>query len=273
MRVVNLKLSRPLKITLATLPFLAVVIIYSIASDLRLAENPQDKALPAFETMGERFWQYATEPERRSGELRLWVDTLASLQRLGEAMGIATLIALVFGVAIGLIPHLRALFASFIDTVSFIPAIAILPVLLIAFPEGDTAKTALIVLGTAPIMLRSVAQSVAALPREMLVKAQTLGASSWTLTTRVVLPQILPPLIVSMRFGLAPAWIFLLSAEALAAQEGLGYRIFLVRRYFSMDVILTYVAWIALIAFLLDRILRLVSKRLFRWAHLEGEAL
>ena len=50
-------------------------------------------------------------------------------------------------------------------------------------------------------------------------------------------------------------------------------RIFLVRRYLAMDVILPYVAWITLLAYFLDRILQFVSHRLFRWAHLEGESL
>ena len=90
---------------------------------------------------------------------------------------------------------------------------------------------------------------------------------------RVVLPQVWPRLLIAMRLGLAPAWIFLISAEAIASTGGLGYRIFLVRRYLAMDVILPYVAWITLLAFVLDRSLQLLSRRLFRWAHLQGESL
>ena len=70
-----------------------------------------------------------------------------------------------------------------------------------------------------------------------------------------------------------PAWIFLISAEAIASTEGLGYRIFLVRRYLAMDLILPYVAWITLLAFLIDRILLVVSRRAFPWHHLHGESL
>ena len=71
----------------------------------------------------------------------------------------------------------------------------------------------------------------------------------------------MPKLITCVRLSLVPAWIFLISAEAIAATGGLGYRIFLVRRYLAMDVILPYVAWITLIAFALDRLLYLYSKR------------
>ena len=89
----------------------------------------------------------------------------------------------------------------------------------------------------------------ASMPREQIVKAQTLGASTWQIAIRVVLPQIMPRLIDAVRLSLGPAWLFLISAEAIAADVGLGYRIFLVRRYLAMDVILPYVAWITLLAF------------------------
>ena len=63
------------------------------------------------------------------------------------------------------------------------------------------------------------------------------------------------------------------SSPILPSTGGLGYRIFLVRRYLAMDVILPYVAWITLLAYALDRCLQFLSRRLFRWAHLEGESL
>ena len=98
-------------------------------------------------------------------------------------------------------------------------------------------------------MIRDLALRVCELPREQLIKAQTLGASTWQIALRVVLPQILPRLIDSLRLQLGPAWLFLIAAEAIASDSGLGYRIFLVRRYLAMDVILPYVAWITLLAF------------------------
>jgi NitT/TauT family transport system permease protein len=88
-----------------------------------------------------------------------------------------------------------------------------------------------------------------------------------------VLPQIWPRLITAMRLGLVPAWIFLISAEAIASTGGLGYRIFLVRRYLAMDLIIPYVIWITFLAYSIDRLLYLFSRRVFRWAHLEGESL
>jgi NitT/TauT family transport system permease protein len=85
----------------------------------------------------------------------------------------------------------------------------------------------------------------------------------------VVLPQLWPRLIDSLRLSMGSAWLFLIAAEAIASTEGLGYRIFLVRRYLAMDVILPYVVWITLLAVLTDLGLRLLRARAFRWAEPE----
>jgi NitT/TauT family transport system permease protein len=121
----------------------------------------------------------------------------------------------------------------------------------------------------APCLVRDISIEVQGLPREQMVKAQTLGASSWQVAIRVVLPQIMPRLIKSVRLMLGPAFLFLISAEAIAADVGLGYRIFLVRRYLSMDVILPYVAWITLLAFAFDMLLGLFARKVFPWAYVE----
>lgn len=258
---------------LGAIPFASLTLIYAIASHYRRLENPADKLLPSFEAMGATFWRLATIPDKRTGDIILWIDTFASLQRLGIGLAISVALALIVGIAIGFIPHARAGLAPFIAVISLIPPITVLPILFIIFGLGETAKVALVTVGTAPVMIRYLAQAVIDIPREQIVKVQTLGASVWQMVTRVVLPQILPQLIASLRLTLVPAWIFLISAEAIASTTGLGYRIFLVRRYLAMDVILPYVFWITLLAFLIDRGLLLLSKRAFAWHHLEGESL
>ncbi len=273
MRVINQKVSRPVGLALAAIPFILILAVYMIASYYRLEANPADKLLPSLQSIGEAFWRMASVPNRRTGEILLLKDTIASLIRLGYGMGIAALLALFLGVTIGLIPKIRALLSSFVATFSLIVPITILPILFIVFGLGETSKVMLIVIGTAPVMIRSIAQTVADLPDELIIKAQTLGATTWRIIIRVVVPQIMPKLIQAVRLGLVPAWIFLVSAEAIASTEGLGYRIFLVRRYLAMDIILAYVAWITLIAFLIDRFLLLASRRLFPWAHLQGDDL
>jgi NitT/TauT family transport system permease protein len=128
----------------------------------------------------------------------------------------------------------------------------------------------LITIGITPAIVRDIAFRVRELPPELLVKAQTLGASSWQIVTRIVGPMILPRLITCVRLQLGPAWLFLIAAEAIAAESGLGYRIFLVRRYLAMDVILPYVLWITAIGFTLDWSLRRFLQYAFPW-YVAGE--
>ena len=129
---------------------------------------------------------------------------------------------------------------------SMIPPLAILPILFIVFGLDELSKVMLIVIGITPVLARDLEQRAREIPAELLVKAQTLGANSWTAVLRVILPQLLARLLLSLRLMLGAAWLFLISSEAISATAGLGYRIFLVRRYMSMDVILPYVAWITL---------------------------
>lgn len=269
MRIINRHPGRGLSIFLAALPFVVLIGAYLIGSHLRLSENPSDKILPSLVQMGDAIYEYAFVPEKRSGDLVLLSDTLISLWRLGTAMAISVSIALAVGLPMGLIPWIRELLSPFIAVVSLIPPITVLPILFIIVGLDEASKIALIVVGTLPIMARAVALAVEDIPREMLIKAQTLGASTWQLTLRVVLPQVLPRLIVATRFALVPAWIFLISAEAIAATGGLGYRIFLVRRFLAMDVILPYVAWITLLAWMMDLGLATLQRRAFPWFALE----
>jgi NitT/TauT family transport system permease protein len=269
-RLINREPGRGAALLLAALPFVLVLAAYLVASALRLADNPDDKLLPSFAAFGDAIRRMAFEPDRRSGDVLLWVDTLASLVRLAAGLAIATLIGLVVGVATGLIPHVRATLSAFVAVVSMIPPMALLPILFIAVGLGETSKIALIVIGIAPFLARDLALKVGELPHEQLVKAQTLGASTWQIVVRIVLPQVWPRLLDAIRLSLGPAWLFLIAAEAIAATEGLGYRIFLVRRFLAMDVILPYVAWITLLAFLMDRGLVALRRRTAPWADAGG---
>ena len=93
-------------------------------------------------------------------------------------------------------------------------AFLLLPILFIALGLGETSKIALITIGITPYLVRDLAMRVEELPREQMIKAQTLGASTWQMMVRVVLPQILPRLMDGLRLSLGPAFLFLIAAEA-----------------------------------------------------------
>jgi NitT/TauT family transport system permease protein len=270
MRLINRHPGRLPAFALGLLPFVILILIYGMASQERLAENPNDKLLPGLEQMTAAVERMAFQEDKRSGDYLMWKDTAASLERLGMGIGIAALMALIVGILNGTLPLFRANMAPLVSAASMIPPLAILPILFIVFGLGELSKVMLIVIGTAPVMMRDVAQRVRELPQEQFIKIQTLGANSWQVINRMVLPQILPRLIDTMRLSLGPAWLFLIAAEAIASTEGLGYRIFLVRRYLAMDVILPYVIWITILAIIIDQCLRLANRRLFPWYNAGG---
>ncbi|QJF51191.1 ABC transporter permease [Roseobacter ponti] len=266
MRWINRTPGRAAAFCLMLLPFAALFIAYALGSEARLADNPQDKLLPAPSKIAETAGRLITTADRRSGEILFWKDTFASLQRLGLGVAIAAVTGLITGLAIGLFPYVRAAASGFVSVLSMVPPLAVLPILFIVFGLGEVSKLALVVIGITPFLIRDLSQRVLDIPSELFVKAQTLGASSTVIALRVALPLVMPRLIQSVRLSLGPAWLFLIASEAIAADGGLGYRIFLVRRYLAMDVILTYVIWITLLAFLFDFALRRLSQRLFPWA-------
>jgi NitT/TauT family transport system permease protein len=270
MRWVNVRPNRRTAALLGALPLLVALVAYLFASAARHAANPSDKVLPTPAAMLEAMRGLLLDVDPLSGHLIFWADTAASLERLGLGLGICALSALLVGMVLGVLPAARATLGAFVTTIAVIPPIALLPILFIVFGLRETAKVALIVIGVAPFLIRDLADHVASLPQEQLIKAQTLGASSWQLAIRVALPQALPRLIAGLRLSLGPAWVYLISAEAIASDIGLGYRIFLVRRYLSMDIIIPYVAWIAFLAIAMDVALVQLSRRAFVWAHEAG---
>lgn len=272
MRWINTRPSRGMQLFLLMLPFAILIALYIAGSAARLAENPDDKLLPGLSSFVEAINRMAFVPDQRTGEHLMWVDTKASLGRLVAGLGISTALALVIGMMIGMLPYLRALLAPFVAVFSMVPPLALLPILFIVMGLGEASKIALIVLGVAPAMIRDLAGKALELPREQIVKAETLGANSWQMALRVVLPQILPRLITCVKLQLGPAWLFLIAAEAISSEAGLGYRIFLVRRYLAMDVIFPYVVWITLLAVIANVLLDRLRVVLFPWSDLEKPA-
>jgi NitT/TauT family transport system permease protein len=250
---------------LALVPFVLAIAAYLVASHLRLVENPQDKVLPSLAQMADAVQRMALAPDPQSGEYVLWMDTGASLRRIAIGVGCAALLALLAGLNMGLRPVVKDLFGNFLTFLSMVPPLAVLPILFISLGVDELAKVALIFLGVFPVMARDILLTVERIPREQITKAITLGASRWAIIYRIVMPQILPRLIDNVRLALGGAWLFLIAAEAIAATEGLGYRIFLVRRYLAMDVILPYVGWIVALGFTFDWLLRRFVERRYAW--------
>jgi NitT/TauT family transport system permease protein len=261
-----------MKWLLALLPFALLLGVYLTASEIRHRENPSDKLLPSISQMGKAVQRMAFSEDRRSGKYLMLADTLASMKRLMIGLSLAAVSGLLLGLNMGLFPGMDRGFNPFVTFFSMIPPLAILPILFISFGVDELAKVMLIFIGTFPLISRDIRLAVRQIPREQITKALTLGASQLEIAYRILLPQVMPRLLIAVRLSLGAAWLFLIASEAIAADEGLGYRVFLVRRYLAMDVILPYVLWITFLGFLFDWLLRQAERRFFPWHGGSAEA-
>ena len=260
--------ARPLgmvKVAVGLIPVLILVSLYFTVSHVRLATNPSDKLTPSFSQMVDAVKRATIIPDPRTGHYTLLDDTLASLRRIGIGIGLAAVFGLLLGVNMGLFPGFRAIMEPVIKFFSIVPPLSILPVLFILFGVGEFGKIALIFIGSSFLITRDIYRATKEIPEEQVVKALTLGATQWQVVYLVILPQILPKLLSTLRICLGGSWLFLIAAEAIASTNGLGYRIFLVRRYLSMDMIIPYVLWITFLGFVMDTVLRKSIERFFPW--------
>ncbi|MBI3273592.1 MAG: ABC transporter permease subunit, partial [Candidatus Colwellbacteria bacterium] len=133
-----------------------------------------------------------------------------------------------------------------------IPALVLLPIIFILFGLDELSKIALIVIGVMPAIALDTYLRVKEIPREQIIKGFTLGATDFEIVYRIIFPQIFPKVLNTIRLNFLPMALLLIAGESLAATEGLGYRIFVLRRYIAMDTIIPYAIVMSVILFLAD---------------------
>jgi NitT/TauT family transport system permease protein len=206
----------------------------------------------------------ATRKYLKQGESLLWQDTKASGKRILIAM-VFIFAGIYAGLFMGAFPYAEKVFYRFVLFFDKIPALAVLPILFIVFGLGETAKIALIVIGVAPTIILDTYLKVKEVHDEQLVKGMTMGASQPEIVFRIIFPQIIPKVLDTVRLNFKAVILFLIAGEALAAEAGIGYRIFVVRRYMDMATIFPYVVWISMLAFMVDIAFRAWIKKQYQW--------
>jgi NitT/TauT family transport system permease protein len=194
----------------------------------------------------------------------LWTDTVATGRRFLTAL-LLLIPAVFLGLHMGLFPFVGVFFLRFILFFDKIVALSLLPVLFIAFGIDELSKVMLIVIGVAPTIILDTVNLTRGVPNEQVVKAFTLGAHDFDVAYRVVLRQVLPRVLNSIRLNLKAVMLFLFAGEMIASTDGLAYRIALLRRQMGMDVIIPYVLWVALLLFLIDQAMRYTNRALHPW--------
>jgi NitT/TauT family transport system permease protein len=193
-------------------------------------------------------------------------DAGISLFRVTAGFLLSAVMALPLGLFIGAYKPVRAFFEPLLEFARYLPAVAFVPVVLLWVGIGEASKIAVIWIGTFFQMVIMLSEDVARVPLPQIEAARTMGATDREVVLLVLLRSALPSMFDTLRITLGWAWTYLVVAELVAANSGLGYAILKAQRFLQTDRIFVGIIVIGLIGLGFDQILRWIHRRLFPWA-------
>ena len=199
-------------------------------------------------------------------ENNLLLDVLVSSGRVMAGFVIAGIIGVPIGMAMGTFYSMDSLFTPIVGTVRYMPVTAFVPLIVIWVGLGEPSKVLIIMLGVVLYNAIMVADAVKFIPNEMINVAYTMGATRWDVVFKVIIPATFPSVLDTLRVNISGAWNFLVIAELVAAQSGLGFKIIQAQRFLQTDKVLFCIALIGAIGLAIDYGLKWISHRLTPWA-------
>jgi NitT/TauT family transport system permease protein len=242
---------------------LVIGILYSILSYRQKLFNPNDTTVPNLQQFvdGVKFVVTPTP----SGEILLWHDLKATYFRHFLGITVGVLLSLATGLLMGCYPIIEAAFRLPLAFLAKIPPTAMIAVYFILFGTDLEMFVAMIGFGIFPTLAQSVYLSVKEVPDDAIYKAYTLGASNAELIWNVIFPQILPKFIEAVRLATGPAMVFLIAAEWMVSDVGVGYRLRIQSRLLNMNIVYVYLIALCLTTYLIDWSLKLLKNKLCPW--------
>jgi NitT/TauT family transport system permease protein len=199
-------------------------------------------------------------------EENLGWDILVSCGRVAAAFALAGLIGVPMGIAMGTFHSMEHLFAPIAGLVRYMPVTAFIPLIVIWLGLGEVSKIAIITLSIVFYNAIMVADAVKFIPNDLINVAYTLGGNRWDVLKRVILPATFPSVLDTLRVNMSTAWNFLVIAELVAAQDGLGITITQAQRFLHTNKVLFCILVIGLIGVVTDMVLKTLFARLTPWA-------
>jgi NitT/TauT family transport system permease protein len=199
----------------------------------------------------------------------LWTAILVSTRRIALAFLLASALALPLGIMMGAFAPVHHLFESIMAPLRYMPISAFIPLLILWFGIYEKQKIAFLFLGVFVYLLPVVVSAIRAVPEELVQTALTLGASKMQVIRTVLLPAALPEIFDSFRVMNAISWTYVILAEAVNPEHGLGYMVELARTHQKASWSFAGLIVIGGIGLLTDFIIRSMSMILFRWREAE----
>lgn len=200
----------------------------------------------------------------REGSLQ--IHTRASLTVILTGWALAVLIAVPLGILMGTLKLVEALVEPIINFVRYLPVSALIPLLILYIGIGTAEKVAVVFIGTFFQLVLLVSDVSANVSKDLLDSAYTLGAKRRAVFGRVLLPATLPGVMDNLRITMGWAWTYLVVAELVASDRGLGYMILDSMRGLFTDRIFVGLFTIGLLGLMFDQIFKWLHRTLLPWS-------
>lgn len=196
----------------------------------------------------------------------LWVNFAASLGRTFTGFVLSAVLAIPIGLWMGLNPYVRAVLDPLFNLMRPVPAIALIPLMVLWFGIGETSKIFVIFLASFLYVVLNTSAGVATVPEGLIRAAINLGANRMQLFRHVIFPAALPSIMTGLKTGLAVSWAVVVAAELIAAQRGLGYMIEDAATFYRIKDVYVGVILIGAIGLLMSASLDFIERRAVHWA-------
>jgi sulfonate transport system permease protein len=205
----------------------------------------------------------AVERLLKDGTLAKNIEISTARALAGFALGGA--IGFVLGIVNGQISLAEKILNTPIQMIRNVPYLAVLPLILIWFGIGETAKVVLISLGTFfPIYLNTF-HGIRYTDSSLLEMGKTYGLTRYELFKDIIFPGAMSSIMVGIRQSLGLMWLTLIVAEMVAAKSGIGFMATNAREFMLMDVVVLSLIIYALLGSLSDFVAGIIEKRILRW--------
>jgi taurine transport system permease protein len=195
----------------------------------------------------------------------LWGNALSTLGRLGAGFGLAVMLGVPLGLWMGLNRLVSAALDWIVQFMRPLPPLSYMILLILWLGTGDLSKAALLFLTAFPIVVASSAAGVRGVKAQRIQAARALGASERQVFRHVVLPSALPMVFTGLQIALAAAFSTVVSAELLAATDGLGWMVISASTFLRNDIIMLVILVLGALGVSLAWSLRAVDRRLVHW--------
>ena len=232
-----------------------LLVVWQAASQLGWLSS---RILPEPLAVARAFWSLAV-----SGEI--WLHAKTSLWRAISGFAVGGGLGLLLGLLTGTFKSAETLLDTSLQMIRNIPALALIPLVILWFGIDETAKLFLVSVGVFfPVYLNTF-HGIRSVDKGLIEMAQSYGLSGWALYRDVILPGALPSILVGVRFSLGLVWVLLIVAETISAQAGIGYMTMNAREFLQTDVVLVGILLYALLGKLADVLSRALEHYWLRW--------